>query len=359
MRFVLALLLLLTASPALAQVPLTQREMIGEVIHNYIRPNFHAFNQAGETLQARAEALCAAPSPEALEASREAFRDFLLAYARVEFVTAGPLGVGDRVLRLLLWPDPKGIVLKQIQTTIAKKDETATDPKTLYDKSVGLQGLMALEFVLFGTGADDLASAKGDYRCRYGLAVTSLISGLAKTIDAEWQEEGEAGAAGQMTDPKPDAENYRTLTEVMEKLAATLVHGTDAIRDTRLTPVLGAEGDKPRPKAGIFWRSNMTMPMLAAEFASLSDFFDGARLRDGLQIKDDWIADGAEYEFDNAAKTLASLDDDTWEEIVASESGREALGHLIIVTGSLDKILGDNLARAFGLAIGFSALDKD
>jgi predicted lipoprotein len=45
--------------------------------------------------------------------------------------------------------------------------------------------------------------------------------------------------------------------------------------------------------------------------------------------------------------------------VVASESGREALGYLIIVTGSLDKILGEHMARAFGLAIGFSALDKD
>jgi predicted lipoprotein len=359
MRIVLIALVLLLAPPALAQEQLTQREMIIAAIDNYIRPNFSAFAKAAAAMRQKAEALCEAPSGDALEASRQAFRDLVLAYARVEFVTTGPLGVGDRVQRLLLWPDPKGIALRQIQTTMAKKDETATDPETLYGKSVGLQGLTALEFILFGTGADDLASARGDYRCRYGRAVTALISDLPTVIDAEWHEEGEVGAAGQMTDPKPDAENYRTLTEVMEKLAATLIHGSDAIRDTRLMPVLGADGDKPRPKAALFWRSRMTLPLLAAEFAGLGDFFDGARLRDGLALTDAWIANGAEYEFDNAGKTLARLVDASWEEVVASESGREALGHLIIVTGSLDKILGEHMARAFGLAIGFSALDKD
>ena len=307
MRLLLALLFVVAAAPALGQ-QLTQREMIAAVIGNYIRPNFSAFNAAGAVLQDKAEALCAAPSAATLAASRQAFRDFLLAYGRIEFVTTGPLGVGDRVQRLLLWPDPKGIVLRQVQAAIARKDETATDPETLYGKSVGLQGLTALEYVLFGTGADDLAGPAGDYRCRYGLAVTTLVTGLAATIDAEWQEEGAAGAAGQMTDPKPDADNYRTLTEVMEKLAATLLHGTEAIRDTQLTPVLGAApGERPKPKSALFWRSGMTVPLLGAEFASLGDFFAGARLRDGLAPKDIWIATGAEFEFRSAGERVEAL----------------------------------------------------
>ena len=34
-----------------------------------------------------------------------------------------------------------------------------------------MQGFGALEFVLFGTGAETLATQRGDFRCRYGEAI--------------------------------------------------------------------------------------------------------------------------------------------------------------------------------------------
>jgi predicted lipoprotein len=53
-----------------------------------------------------------------------------------------------------------------VQELLAKQDPTATDAATLRGKSVAMQGLQALEFVLYGTGSETLATGD-DYRCRY------------------------------------------------------------------------------------------------------------------------------------------------------------------------------------------------
>jgi uncharacterized protein len=37
----------------------------------------------------------------------------------------------------------------------------------------------------------------------------------------------------------------------------------------------------------------------------------------------------------------------------------QALKYLVIITGSLDTLLGQNLAAALGLSVGFSTLDGD
>ena len=87
--------------------------------------------------------------------------------------------LGRGVRAGLFWPDRKGIALRQVQAILAKQDATATDPATLKTKSVAVQGLGALEYVLFGTGAEALALPEGDFRCDYGNAITSAVSDVA------------------------------------------------------------------------------------------------------------------------------------------------------------------------------------
>ena len=84
---------------------------------------------------------------------------------------------------MLFWPDRKGIGLKQVQAALAAKDPTAADAAQLAGKSVAMQGLGALEFVLFGTGAETLAGTGDAYRCAYGAAIAANLDGIAAELD--------------------------------------------------------------------------------------------------------------------------------------------------------------------------------
>lgn len=360
MRLILAAALVAFASPALAlaQSAIPTRDIIESAVDGYIRPQFAQFAEETGSLSLNVNALCATPSTDTLTTAQNQFRSTVTAWSGVEFVRIGPLGVGDRLERLLFWPDRKGIALRQVQGALADKDPTAASTETLAGKSVAMQGLVALEYLLFGTGSEDLTTADGAYRCSYAAASAGLIDNLAKTIDAEWQDTTPAGAAERLLNPQASYDDYRTETEVLEKLAATMIHGTEAIRDQRISPIISEATGSPKPRSALFWRSNMTVPSLAANFAGLQDFFIAAKYPEAIGATNAWITDGANFEFQNAARAAAAIVD-PMEQAVADNRQLQALKYMIIITGSLDTLLGQNLAAALGLSVGFSTLDGD
>lgn len=375
MRLLLAAAFAALAAPALAQsaaveapaapdvpVPVLQsaipiEDIIRGAVDNYVRPAFTQFAGDAAALKRDVVALCAAPSADGLAAARSAFSAATLSYSRIEFVRVGPLGQGDRIERLLFWPDRKGIGLRQVQAALADEDPTAASPETLQGKSVAMQGLGALEFLLFGTGSDDLAAAAG-YRCDYAQSIVTLIDGLATTLDTEWRDDSPEGALARMLLPQESYDDYRTPREVLERLAATMIHGTDAIRDQRITPILSVTTGKPKPRSALFWRSNMTVPSLAANFAGIHDFFLAGRYTEAIGPINGWVANGAVFEFQNAARAAAAITEPV-EQAVNDPKQLRALNYMVIITSSLDNLLGENLAAALGLSVGFSAMDRD
>lgn len=357
MRLFLAAALVAISLPAAAQSAIPDADIINGAIDGYIRPAFHQLAEESGSLATNVTALCGTPSADALERARNQFRSTVVAYSRIEFIRIGPLTRDNRLERLLFWPDRKGIALRQVQEALATEDPTATNPATLVEKSVAMQGLSALEYLLFGTGSDDLAAVAG-YRCDYAAASATTIATLAATLDTEWQDGSADGIAQHMLSPQPTYDDFRTTREVLEKLAATLVHGTETMRDQRITPIIGASGDTPKPRSALFWRSQMTAPSLAANFAGLHDFFLAARYPEAVGRTNEWVAKGAIFEFENAARAAAILVD-PMDKAVKDDEQLQALRYMIVITGSLDHLLGENLSAALGLSFGFSALDGD
>ncbi|RYE88254.1 MAG: peptidase M75, Imelysin, partial [Hyphomicrobiales bacterium] len=152
MRLFRSLLLVLALMvPAAAVEP---SEVLRKAVDSFIRPAFAQL--AGRTvgLEKDIANLCEAPSATLLELTRQQFGKVVLAYSRVEFLRFGPLTEDSRAERMLFWPDRKGIALRQVQAMLAKHDETATRLAELRGKSIAVQGLGALEYVLFGDGAE-------------------------------------------------------------------------------------------------------------------------------------------------------------------------------------------------------------
>jgi predicted lipoprotein len=358
MRLLLAASFAVLATPAFAASAIPFHDMIAGAIDGYARPKFAAFATTTAGLKTDVAALCATPSETALHSAQDAFKATVLAYSAVEFIRFGPLGVDNRVERLLFWPDNKGIALRQVQAAVGTKDPTATAPATLKKKSVAMQGLGAVEYLLFGTGNADLATAGGAYRCQFAAAATTLIDGVAATLSTEWANPAPGGAADAMLNPTATSVDYRTDLEVINKLAGALTFGTDAIRDQRLSPILSITTGTPKPRSALFWRSGMTAKVLGANFTGLRDFFRAAKFEPAMGTTNDWIAKGAEFEFEGAFNAAAEVPDSI-EAVVADPEGMLGLKQMYVSTGSLDTLLGDSLGGALGLTTGFSALDGD
>lgn len=353
MRLMFAFILALLSFPAHAQEsPPSPDPVMQSAVDGVIRPAIIGFAREASGLVSTLDLLCAAPSADALDIAEGQFRETALAYGRIELVRLGPLMEDNRAERLLFWPDRRGIALRQVQAVLAEQDETATDLAVLRDKSAALQGLVALEYVLFGTDAAMLAEPGGNFRCRFGRAIAQSLATMGQELATGWYRPG--GAAQHLMLPEADNVDYRTPLEATEALVGLLSHGLEAVRDTRINPFIARDGGKPNPKLALFWRSGLTVAMLRANLHGLRDLFTVS----GVGQKDPELANSIEFEFGNAERALNLLTLPL-EEAVVDPSQAHALDYLVIVTGSLQAMIGEQLSAALGLSVGFSSLDGD
>jgi predicted lipoprotein len=217
-----------------------------------------------------------------------------------------------------------------------------------------MQGLGALEFVLFGTGSEELAPPGDAYRCAYGRAIAANIATIADEIDAAWSKPD--GIAAQWSNPGPDNPLYRSDDEAMTELFNVFVHGLEMIRDVRINGFLGETPDKDRPRQAIFWRSGATAVSLQANLDGLRDLFEVSGIAGGLPSDTAWIADSLAFEFRTADTMLDGLD---VGDALADAEARSRLVSVRLITSHLSELFGVNLSAALGLSAGFSSLDGD
>ena len=349
-----AAICLWAAAPAAAATP-EAGPIISRVVSDFIRPAYRDFHAATSQLDATIAKLCATPSADLLARARSALGDTVAAWSRAEIIRFGPVTEQNRLERILFWPDRKGTGLKQVQAALQKEDQSATDPASLAGKSVAMQGLGALEFVLSGTDSESLAS-DDPYRCSFGAAIAGNLDSIAGELENAWKTPD--GFAKSWQFPSETNPLYRNNAEVLGELLDVFVTGLEMERDVRIGGFLGEAPEKDKPKQALFWRSEQTVTMLSGNLSGMKALFDISGLSEALPEDKRWIAKSIDFEFDNALNALASVDGRI-EDVLKDPAKRGRLTYTSVVTSSLSELFGTRLSAEFGLTAGFSSLDGD
>ena len=207
-------------------------------LERHILPGYERLSDAAKKFAGEAATLCTAPSETALAQTREAARQALLAWGRIEHIRFGPITENQRLDRLLFFPDPHGIGRKQIDRLLARHDDADIAPEKLAHASVAVQGFSSIDRALFGKGSDALAipSAPPSFRCRYVQAVADNIAQIAAETRAAW-----SGAYKEVwLNPGPNR-TFLTPEETTQALLRSYVTELEVVRVQRLAPVLSKE----------------------------------------------------------------------------------------------------------------------
>ena len=104
-------------------------------------------------MQTRLEALCKAPGDDTLKSAQQQFAALTAAWARIQYISFGPIFEHQRAFRIEYWPDKRNVVGRQLAEVLKKQDHAALEPERFATTTVGVQGLPALERLLFGDDA--------------------------------------------------------------------------------------------------------------------------------------------------------------------------------------------------------------
>lgn len=300
------------------------------------------------------EALCAQPGDAALDAARGGFSDLVAAWGRISVLRFGPLQAQNRFERAFFWPDPRGVIVRQVQALLASGDEDALAPEGLASKSVAVQGLPALEFVLHGAGAEELATPQASYRCRYGTAIAANVAALADAVATEWED----GAPFYRTFTEPSANSalYRSGREIGGEVVKALGTALQFVRNAELLPALGETAEKARGRRAPLWRSDLSFALVAAQLDGVADLLTAAGFDADETARP--VVGAILFDLSHAGEAMAAIALPA-EDAFADEADRDRIRYVTVALDGANATLGERLSAALGLTMGFNALDGD
>ena len=326
-----------------------------------IRPGYADFRAAAGDLRDKIESLCRVPSDAALDAAKQAFAKTVGTWSKVEILRFGPVTENNRFERLFYWPDPKGLGLRQVQAALAKQDEALTKPNTLAEKSVALQGLPALEYLLYGEASatlarDDIMGSPSAFRCAFARSVSIDMERIATSLAEGWRPG--AADAKSFLDPAPNDPRYHAQTEVTLDLFKSFTSGIELVRDQKLGKPLGERPERARPKLAAFWRSGLTFENAAANLEGVRVLFARGGLAQVVAHESPGVEDSILFDLDRGIEVLRGIDKPV-EEAMRDGNVRAKLEALRASLKSARDTAGDLIARGAGLSFGFNAMDGD
>jgi predicted lipoprotein len=338
------------------------RPAVERAIDTVILPAYERLGERAAEEAKLIDAFCAEADEAHLAAARDGFRDLVTAWSGVEMFRFGPAREANRYERLFFWPDPRGRGLRQVQDVIAAADATATDIETLQQKSVAVQGLLALEYVLFGTGSETLVATgdpAGAFRCAYGAAVAAAIAGTAGEILADWTKPD--GYAALMREAGAEDPVYRSHGEVVQELLKAAREQLQLVRDNKLSQAIGETPEQAQPKRSPFWRSDMVIPAIAADLDAVVALAGPDAIGTVLPADKAWVAGQVAFELGRVDEVLGRLDatGTPWESLPMEADAHVDLLYTLIPLGDVLAVLETDYPAALGLITGFNSLDGD
>jgi predicted lipoprotein len=355
---IVAVTLSLVSASTSARAEADHAAIARDSLTNYIRPGYAALADKAAALAGSTKSLCAGPSGATLKAARKSFAETVEAWSEIEPVHFGPVVQDHRYERLFYWPDPKGLGAKQIREALAKRDETVKDEATLSTKSVALQGLPALEYLLYGDGPGDLAKPGGEgaFRCAFANAVANNIASISKQIAADWGDA--APFVKSYVAPAPDNPTYHAPKEVTLDLFKTFSVGIESVRDQKLAKMLGAKAEEAKPGLAPFGRSGLAFISIADNLTGVRDLFLKGGFAQVVHDESAGVEDSIAFDLNHAIDVLRTIREPV-PEALRNDDDRAKLEALRVSLKGAAQTASDMISKNAGLSFGFNAMDGD
>jgi uncharacterized protein len=334
----------------------THAEMVQSAIDGHIIPRISQLHDVTVHLVDDVKSYCAAPTTDAgaKEKIEQSFKRTVTAWGDIDFLRFGPMTEASRLERFHFWPDPRGTTERQLQALLAKRDAALLEPGAIRRQSAAVQGLGALEFLIFND-TKPIGGAEEDarFRCAFSAAIAANLETLAGEIETGWIAPD--GWRAKMLAPGSDNPVYKDASETAREVVKALLTGFQIAQDRNALPRLQAAlADPPKKIRLAFERSGMNDRYLGQQLASLSAFFDATGLLAFVPPDKPWM----QAFIPRAFETLVA------DAPLLSRAGTEdekitRLRKMRFSINGLRQIVARELAPAADVVLGFNELDGD
>lgn len=283
-----------------------------------------------------------------IEALREAWRQDAVAWSHLQSMQPGP--VTPISVRVSYWPDKKDLVGHQVEQWLQQPLPTATQ---LSEQSVTLQGLSALEFLLFDARFDWTQASQRERLCPRVSVIAERQQRLAHEALQTWTSEQGMG----MRSALPNA-RYASESEALAELLRANVSGLEVAHKK----LVAALGDKyPQPYLAEYWRSGLSLPAAHAVLAGSHALWQ-AGLSDAVAAQQPALATQIDEAYTQLmASPLLAMEPTATPltTLLKTPEGRTHIKTLTDQMKALHLLYAREVSKALQIPLGINAHDGD
>lgn len=315
-----------------------------------VLPAYERFSRSTAALQPAAAALCQASDAASLATMQQAFHAAMDDWQSVSHIHFGPITWFNWNFRLQYWPDERGSGARALTALLAARDTNALQPDSFARQSVGVQGLPALESLLFEDHA--LTQLRDDaYRCAVVEAIAQNLATIAAEVLARWRDEFRttvAGGAGQ--------DYYASPRDASVDFYKALVENLRKYKEQKLNEVLGESVAALRPRRAESWRAQRSLRNLRLNLDALAGLYQGSEPALSLAMPQA-DRETIDAQFASLLEQTRALPDD----FAGFADTPEGHGQLKAVSAAMDALYEALEAglKNTELYLGFNSLDGD
>lgn len=327
----------------------------------HILPRYDIFSQKTSELDRSARKFCTAPSKLGLQEIQKAFHSVADAWARVQHIQFGPIEEKRRLERIYFWPDKHNTGSRHFLRLIKSEDESIFIEEKFPLISVALQGLPALERLLFSQSENLFISGKiSRFHCRFIQAISLNLKTIGTSILSEWIDEKNNYLNIYTSSTVPV---YAGEDEIFEDHLSNLYSSLRTIYELKLNRALGDTAENSRPRMTEAWRSERSMRNIILNLESAEKLFSGEGefgIDDIIEILKPGTSTAKDFKIymDYTLQTAKSIDIPL-HKAVLDKSQHEKVDRLKAQILALMWLVRTRILTALDMRTGFNAFDGD
>lgn len=350
----------MSAMPAAAADADRYRGLNRGIVGGHVVPGYEALAVSTEALRRDGTAFCETPDETSLEVLRGSYHRAMDDWMAIQHIRFGPVETLMRGFRIQFWPDKSNALGKQLNKLLAERDREALEPRRFRRASAALQGLPALERLLFDPGNDAILLNGSDdaaFRCALIGAIGGNLAEIAGALVADWRD-GDNAFAKTIDETGPDNAFFFDHREVSAKFFGAVTFAIQGVTREKLRRPLGKSLERAKPKRAESWRSARSLRNVSRNLEAAARIYDALSV---LLPEDDASAAldrGIRRRFDETLARLKRLRGPLSEAVVSAERRVEVEALAADLTALRNTLTGP-FARRADLRVGFNSLDGD